>query len=394
MKLRPFLFGSLLLSSTMLLSSLGMTPAVGQQHSPEIQQVEQNYLDKKEVAGVVTLVASDQGILHLHAAGSADLSRSAPMQTDSIFWIASMSKPVTGACMMILVDQGKVSLDDPITKYLPEMKDLKTKDGKTVNITIRHLLTHTSGMDELKPDEAYTSKNLTEAASRYAKVQVAFEPGTKWRYSQTSINTAARIIEVVSGKSFDTFVAEKIFQPLQMKDTTFYLSEQQASRLAKSYKKTNDGFEEAKIGLLAGKEPTFRDRMPAANGGLFSTANDFAQFCRMLLRNGELDGNRILSVEAVKTLRSIHSGDLETGFTPGNGWGIGCCVVKNPQGVTEALSSGSFGHGGAYGTQAWIDPVKNRIYLLMVQRSNFPNSDASDLRRDFQNAAVKAFPSK
>jgi CubicO group peptidase (beta-lactamase class C family) len=132
---------------------------------------------------------------------------------------------------------------------------------------------------------------------------------------------------------------------------------------------------------------TDRNRMPAANGGLFSTVDDYAKFCRLLLNNGELDGKRLLSANAVKAMQTIVTGELETGFTPGNGWGIGCCVVREPQGVSESLSSGSFGHGGAYGTQAWIDPSNERIYILMTQRANFPNSDASDLRREFQRVA-------
>ncbi len=181
------------------------------------------FVDEEQVAGVVTLVADDQRILHQHALGLADIETQRPMATDSIFWIASMSKPVTGACVMILVDEGKLSLDDLISKHLPEMSQLKTADGIPAAITIRHLLTHTSGMAELKAEEAYTSKDLQEAASRYAKGAVLFEPGSKWQYSQTSINTAARIVEVVSGQSFDRFLQERICQPLGMIDTTFYL---------------------------------------------------------------------------------------------------------------------------------------------------------------------------
>jgi CubicO group peptidase (beta-lactamase class C family) len=243
-------------------------------------------------------------------------------------------------------------------------------------------------MAELKQEEAYTARDLAEAATRYAKVRVLFTPGSKWQYSQTGINTAGRIVEVVSGLTLDEFIEKRICEPLEMHDTGFYLSKTQAQRLAKSYRKNDEGrLEEAKIGLLAGFLPTDRERMPAANGGLFSTAEDYAKFCRMLLRGGELDGKRILSAEAVKSMRTIVTGELVTGFTPGNGWGIGCCVVREPQGVTQSLAPGSFGHGGAYGTQAWIDPTNERIYILMTQRANFPNADASDLRREFQKVA-------
>ncbi len=346
------------------------------------------FVDKNEVAGLVVAVADKQGIMVTRSFGLADIANKQPMTQDKIFWIASMSKPVTAACVMMLQDQGKLSLDDPITKHLQEMKDLKLADGTAAVLTIRQLLSHTSGMAELKPGEAYTSADLAEAASRYSRVSVLFPPGSKWQYSQTSINTAARIVEVVSGLTFDKFVQERLCQPLGMSDTAFYLSDAQVKRLAKSYRRSESGvLEEAKIGLLAGSEPTDRKRMPAGNGGLFSTAEDYAKFCRMLLNEGELNGARLLSVEAVKTMRTIVTGDLVTGFTPGNGWGIGCCVIREPQGVSEKLSAGSYGHGGAYGTQAWIDPTKNRIYILMTQRANFPNSDASDLRRAFQEVA-------
>jgi len=178
-----------------------------------------------------------------------------------------------------------------------------------------------------------------------------------------------------------------------MLDTTFYLNELQLNRLAKSYELTKDGkLEEFAIKLLAGKSPMDRERFTAANGGLFSTAYDYARFCQMLLRRGELNGKRILSEASVKTMRTIATGDLVTGFTPGNGWGIGCCVIREPAGVSSTLSPGSFGHGGAYGTQAWIDPVKNRIHILMIQRANLPNSDASQMRRVFHEEASKAEP--
>jgi CubicO group peptidase (beta-lactamase class C family) len=198
-------------------------------------------------------------------------------------------------------------------------------------------------------------------------------------------------VEVVSGKPFDVFLQERLCGPLGMKDTTFYLTEAQLPRLATSYKRTEAGaLEEAPNWILLGKAPTSRDRFPAANGGLFSTAPDYARFARMILNGGELDGKRYLSSESVKLMTTLQSGELSTGFTPGNGWGLGWCVVRQPQGVTAMLSPGTFGHGGAYGTQAWIDPTAKRVYILMVQRANFPNADQSDVRKAFQAAAAKA----
>lgn len=358
---------------------------------PSVSEAMAGFVKKKEIPGAVTLVASSDKLWHLDASGYADLSNQKPLQTSDIFWIASMTKPMTGVCVMMLVETGKLRLDAPISDYLPEMKSLALSDGTPARITLKHLLTHTSGMAELPTGEAYSSKNLKEAAARYAKVKVLFEPGSKWQYSQTSINTAACIVEAVSGKAFDVFLDEKVCKPLGMKDTGFYLTEDQVQRLAKSYRRTEQGdLVEAAIGLLGGKKPTDRDRMPAANGGLFSTAEDYSRFARMLLRKGELDGARILSPESVATFSTPSAGDVVTGFTPGNTWGIGCCIVREPQGVSKDLSPGSYGHGGAYGTQAWIDPAKDRCFILMTQRANFPNSDASDVRKAFQEKAAQA----
>lgn len=346
------------------------------------------FVGSKDIAGAVVLVADKQGVLAQRSYGLADIERAEPMSSDSIFWIASMTKPITAACIMLLQDEGKLTLDDPITKYLPAMSRLKLADGTPAVITIRQLLSHTSGMAELGQAEIYTALNLEQAAERYSRVEMLFAPGSKWQYSQTGINTAGRIVEVVSGLSLDQFIEQRICRPLGMPDTTFYLSPAQLPRLARSYRRSDSAqLEAAEIFLLRGHAPTDTQRMPAANGGLFSTAADYGRFCRMLLNEGELDGTRILSAQAVKTMRTIVTGDLVTGFTPGNGWGIGCCVVREPQGVSESLSPGSFGHGGAYGTQAWIDPVKERIYVLMTQRANFPNADASDVRRKFQEIA-------
>ncbi len=355
-----------------------------------IKQAMNDFVAKSDIAGAVTMVVTPENTIHLEATGLADIASQTPMKTDSIHWIASMSKPVTAACMMMLVDEAKVSLSDPIAKHLPEMAGLKSTNGQSVTITIEQLLNHTSGMSEISGGQAYTSPTLAVAAEKYAKLPVLFEPGSKWQYSQTSINTAARIIEVVSGKSFDVFVNERVCKPLGMKDTAFYLTDAQLSRLAKSYiRDPNGSLKESPIGLLSGRKPTDRDRMPAANGGLFSTINDYALFCQMLLNDGKLNGQQILSKESVVRLRTPTTGDLKTGFTTGNAWGIGCCVVREPQGVSQALSSGSFGHGGAYGTQAWIDPVRKRCYLLMVQRANFPNADDSNVRKEFQRLAAE-----
>ena len=317
----------------------------------------------------MTIVATPDKMVHLGTAGMADIEGGKPMRPDSIFWIASMSKPICGTAIMMLVDEGKLSIDDPVEKYLPEFKELKTKDGAPANLTIKHLLTHTSGMGEITTEQAKAAKTLADVIPLYVKMPVSFTPGSKWSYCQSGINTAGRIVEVVSGQSYPEFLSKRLFQPLGMKDTTFYLSEEQLPRLAKSYRRTNDGqLEPTEVFILMGKPATSTDRFPMANGGLFSTAGDYARFLQMVLNGGQWEGHRYLKPETVKQMTSLQTGDIKTGFTPGCGWGIGWCVVPEPQGVSAALSPNSFGHGGAYGTQAWIDPVKKRVYVLMVQR--------------------------
>ena len=225
-----------------------------------------------------------------------------------------------------------------------------------------------------------------------------YEPGAQWKYTQSGINAAARIVEVVSGMTFDVFVQKRIFDPLGMKDTTFYPTDAQRARLATAYAKNKD------TGVLEAVPPRPeygpRDRPPQGNGGLYSTAPDYARFAQMLLNGGTLGGHTYLSAAAMKFLTTSQTGDIPTGFlqtdTYGNrganySWGIATCILRTPHdGVASMLSPGTYGHGGAWGTQAWIDPVKGVAYILMVQRSNFPNSDASDVRRDFQQAAAKS----
>jgi CubicO group peptidase (beta-lactamase class C family) len=353
------------------------------------------FIDAKEIAGAVTMVATPDAVVHLDAAGSAALIPREPMRPDSIFWIASMSKPVLGTLLLMLQDEGLLSVDDAVEKYLPEFKELKTKDGTPAKLVIRHLLTHTSGMGEITPAQARESKKLADVIPLYVAKPVAFTPGSKWAYCQSGINTGGRIAEVVTGKPLDKLLKERLFDPLGMKDTTFYLTEEQLTRLAKSYRRSDKGdLDETPVAFLNGKSPVSTDRFPAPNGGLFSTASDYARFCQMVLRGGELGGKRFLKPETVKLMTTVRTEDLKTGFTPGNGWGFGWCIVREPQGITAMLSPGSFGHGGAYGTQAWIDPAKKRIYILMVQRANFPNSDASDVRKGFQETASEAFSNR
>jgi CubicO group peptidase (beta-lactamase class C family) len=337
-----------------------------------------------EIPGAVTLVSHNGRIVHLGAVGYANLGTRTPLRPNAVFGIMSMTKPITATALMILVDEGKVTLDDPVSKYIPAFAEAKLVDGAAVeNLTLRRLLTHTSGLG----DRQDCVESLEATAAALAKREFKFQPGTKWEYGP-SINVIGRIIEIASGQPYEVFLAERIFRPLGMSDTTFHLTPALRGRLAMLYEKdkVTGKLTPADRWLGAGGP----DAVPNPSGGLFSTAADVNRFSTMILNGGELDGQRIVSADAVKQMTEVQTGELVTGFTPGNGWGLGWCVVRKPEGVTGMLKPGTFGHGGAYGTQVWVDPVRKAVFLLMTQRSNFPNSDGSEVRQEFQRLAAAA----
>jgi CubicO group peptidase (beta-lactamase class C family) len=362
----------------------------------------QTMIDKNEIAGAVTMVVAKDKTLHLESTGFADVATKKPIAPDNLFWIASMTKPITGVAILILQDEGKLNVTDPVAKYIPEFATLKTPSGKPANLTITQILTHTSGLGEASGPGARDAHTLSDLVPVWLAAPMQYEPGEKWKYTQSGINLAGRIVEVVSGMSFDAFLQKRLFDPLGMRSTTFYPTDTQRAKLATAYAKDKD------TGMLAPVPPRaeygLRSQPPQGNGGLYATPTDYARFCQMLLNRGTLDGKRILSEAAVKVLTKVHTGNLPTGFFQADtygkrganyGWGIGTCVLRaTHDGPAAVLSAGTFGHGGAWGTQAWIDPVKGVAYLLFVQRSNFPNSDASEVRRVFQETAAAALAKK
>jgi CubicO group peptidase (beta-lactamase class C family) len=378
-----------------------LLPALASAAEPKLPGVGaamQAAVDAHEISGAVTVVVTKNKILHLETTGFADVAANRPMQPDSLFWIASMTKPVTAVAALMLQDEGKLNVRDPIEKYIPEFAELKTPSGQPAHLTIAQALTHTSGLGEAAVGSIRNAHTLADLIPLFLAAPMQYEPGAKWSYTQSGINVAARVVEIVSGKSFDTFVQERIFKPLGMKNTTFYPDEQQLARRAVSY--TNN----AATGLLEAAAPVagfgVRGRPPLGNGGLFSTGPDYTRFCQMLLGGGVYKGKRFLSKAAMKLLMTVQTGELPTGFFQsaqfGNhgtnyGWGIGTCILRTPhEGVTAMLSPGTFGHGGAWGTQAWMDPVRGVAYVLMIQRPDIGNGDAGVVRRRFQQAAVDA----
>ena len=367
---------------------------------PGVHSSMQSFVDAHDLSGVVAVVATKDKIIDCEAVGLANIEKKEAMRPDSLFWIASMTKPVTAVALLMLQDEGKLNVSDPVTKYIPEFAALKTPSGKPANLTIAQMMTHTSGLGEGDKAAAAKARTLAELIPVFLAAPMQYEPGSRWNYTQSGINTTARIIENASGMPFDVFVQKRIFDPLGMNDTTFYPARKPSAHRVIGYKKNQvTGMLEARP--LAGGFGV-EGRPPLGNGGIFSTGPDYARFCQMLLGRGSFGGKKYLSPGAMKLLTTVQTGDLPTGFfqgaEPGNrgtnyGWGIGTCILRAPHpGVAAMLSPGTFGHGGAWGTQAWIDPARGIAYVLMVQRPDSGNGDASEIRRVFQQTAADALP--
>jgi CubicO group peptidase (beta-lactamase class C family) len=366
----------------MLLAALLATaPAQHAEQSQAIATVLQPFVDQHDLAGAVTLVASLHQVLDFETVGYADIAAKKPMRRNTVFWIASMSKPITTAAFMMLVDEGKVNVDDPVEKYLPEFKNqwLQVEQDKdhvllkhpSHPITVKNVMTHTSGMLATLPNEKPTLDllPLSSAVRSYAMTPLVFDPGTEYRYANAGINTAGRIIEVLSGMPYETFLQTRLFDPLGMKDTTFWPTDEQVQRLAKSYKTNTKerSLEETPVNQLYYPLTDRHIRHPMPAGGLFSTADDLTRFCQMILAGGTYNGKRLLSEAAVKQATSVETDDIKINGSDGTGYGFGWSVLKKPAG--DGRSAGSFGHGGAYKTAMWIDPPKDRIFILLRHQS-------------------------
>jgi CubicO group peptidase (beta-lactamase class C family) len=344
-----------------------------------------------KTAGVVTLVARHGHVASLDAVGHQDIEGKTPMRTDSIFHLASVTKPVTCAGIMILVDEGRISLIDPVEKYLSEFKGLKlnpcgTRAGYNCAavtplrpVNILDLMTHTSGLPGTVPARE-TASTLAESVAAVSRATLLFEPGTAWNYSNIGIAALGRIIEVVAGQPYDRFLAEKIFQPLQMKDTFFAVPADKANRLASVYTYQPEGLK---------RVPMAQPKFPAPEGGLLSTAGDMALFHQMLLEKGVLNGKRILSAAAVEAMTTSQTGSMKAGFAPGVGHGFGFEVVRETLGTFRYNSIGSFVKGGAYRTYGWVDPAKDLVGIIFMQRTN-GGGDVADEINSFMAMAASA----
>lgn len=378
-----------------------------------IADLVQAYVDDDRIAGAITVVARHGETAHFKTQGVMDIEARKAMRSDAIFRMASMSKPVTGVAIMMLLEEGKLRLEDPVSRFIPEFKDAEiamvrdTEESRdpasrgaeiyTVpasrEITVRDLLTHTSGLESggagsragarIAPRD--TSLSLAEYIPTLGEVPLDFQPGTRWRYSSLAgIEVLGHIVEVVSGQSFDQFLKERIFDPLGMQDTSFVVAPDKQPRLVTLYERSDAGVLER-----LDENPGWLDTTTlfSGGGGLYSTADDYMRFGQMLLNGGELNGNRLLGLRTVQLMASNHVGDLygpDANRANGLGFGLTVEVVMDPVLANTRRGKGSFGWGGAFGTYFWVDPENDIVALLMIQ------TRAATLREDFANAVAQA----
>jgi CubicO group peptidase (beta-lactamase class C family) len=392
---------TLLLSLLLCFLSAARGQTVDQAKLTEFRDHMRSYVDRQEFAGIVAVIGRTGGIVSHEAIGFRDLDHRQPMPKDALFRIASMTKPVTAIGIMILVEEGKLAIDDPVEKQLPEFRGQKLVAERTDEkivlqrprrpITIRDLLTHTSGLPDRTQLQAEIflrrNRSLAEAVMAYSQMPLESEPGTHWAYCNMGIDVLGRLIEVASGQSYEDFLAARIFQPLGMNDTTFYPSPEQLARAAEAGMK-RDGKLVAPLRSLFDPPPGARYPMPC--GGLFTTAEDLSRLYRMMLGRGALDGVRILSAESVAAMTSPQTGDVRPGATA---TGFGWAVVRGAQRDNMHLSVGSFGHSGALHTNAWIDPHNDLFTIVLLQRQGLPNAEGEAIKRELQALAATVLQS-
>lgn len=368
-----------------------------------IAPIMQSYIDERKVPGVITAVVRKGQVVHFSMQGDMDVEAGQAMRPDALFRIASMTKPITSVALMMLWEEGRFQLHDPVSKYLPEFgnpkvsttRDASGKTGELVDvvrpITVRDMLTHTAGLannyignsafyqEVMKPVDG---ENLEAHIKRMAALPLNYQPGTAWEYSGAT-DVVGRLVEVISGQTLDVFLRERIFKPLRMPDTHFYLDEGYASRLTAQYKpgpdetiQLDDGAG-SKSRWISGSKTLFRGA-----GGLASTTSDYLRFQLMMVNGGELDGARLLAPSTVRLIADNHTGDLPLWLAgPGTGFGLGYGVILDRGAAATPLSEGSFYWGGAYCTLSWIDPEEELIGIIMTQVRPYTHIN---IRQDFQ----------
>ncbi len=377
-------------------------PGINQDIVGKIPERMRHFVDEKTVAGVVTLVARGNDIVEFDAEGMADAEAGRPMRKDSIFQIMSMTKPVTAIGIMMLAEEGKLSVRDPVEQYLPEFKNLRvvTNQGPDAArlgipehaITIRDLLTHTAGFTDAAPADIKDYRQLMnvpldEVVRQLAKEPLLFQPGTAWSYSSAGIEVLGRIIEVCSGQKYEDFISQRILKPLGMKDSFFFPPVDKVDRIAMVYNSENGKLVRAPGTILGGDPAKHRQGavFPAPGWGLYSTAEDLLHLYRMMLNDGVYEGHRYLSPFSVHVMTEPHTTEIASkGWMRGSDYGLAWEVVTEPLGELAGHMIGSYGHGGAFGTQGWIDPQNQLISIMLIQRAD---GGTDSMARIFLNMA-------
>ncbi|MET0533108.1 MAG: serine hydrolase domain-containing protein [Steroidobacter sp.] len=363
--------------------------------------------ERGAVPGVVTLVAKDGKVVHFEATGKRELETGTPMQKDTIFRIYSMTKPITGVAMMILLEQGKWQLNDPVSKHIPEFADLQVANVNPTNgnitrvapnhpMTMRELMSHTAGLtygvfgvtpvDKLYADtQVYDlTQPLQTMIDRMAKLPLLLQPGERWHYS-LAVDVQGYLVEKLSGQSLPEFMQQQIFAPLKMVDTGFHVPPEKVNRFAEFYLRAKDGKYSKHPGVADfTKPPVF----PSGGGGLVSTASDYLRFCQMLLNGGVLDGQRILSPLSVKLMRTNMLPASSPTMAPGVGFGLDFAVVEDPAAAGGYVGKGTYYWGGYAGTWFWIDPVYELVVIGMIQQRDGENTDFRGLSRSLTYQAI------
>lgn len=377
-----------------------------------IHDIMRRHIDAGRITGAVTAVARRGKLVHYEAHGFRDPNAQSPMPKDALFRMASSSKPVTGVAVMMLVEEGRIRLNDPVSAYIPEFKNLKVaipkpgmteQDARRANggkgdadlvaaireITIKDLMTHTSGLQSgglgtvVHPVPRKNDETLATYIPKLAAAPLDFQPSTRWAYSALAgIDTLGRIVEIVSGKPFDEFLRTRVFDPLDMHDTHFVIPDAKQPRLLPLFRRNGGAWTIAST-------PGFLDTRSylSGAGGLYSTAHDYLRFEQMLVNGGVLDGNRLLSPKTVHLMSQNHVGDLYRGTggsESGQGFGLTVYVTLDETKASRWRTEGAFGWSGAFGTITWSDPAEELIAVLMIQQSD------ATVQRDFNTAVMQA----
>ncbi len=397
---------------------------ISSQRLQRISPAMQRYIDKGLVPGVAWLVARDGKVADIGAIGMRDCDAGAPMRTDTIFRIASMTKPIVSVALMMLFEEGHFLLSDPVSKWIPEFANPMVAESREPSeyrsgsawklvpakrpITVRHILTHTAGfgrqpyaltVEEFAKVNAYQKENETigDFVKRYAKVPLNYHPGEEWDYSRATC-VVGHLVEVISGKTLDEFLRERIFKPLKMTDTHFFLPREKLNRFAAAYTPGKNGV------IRCVERPTEESRyvkLPhtyfMGSGGLVSTLHDYFRFDQMLLNGGELDGARILGRKTIELMTQIHTGDLPIWLPgPWSGFGLGFGIVRDTSNVNtltaghpgpSPFSIGTFSWGGAFCTYPWVDPKEKLVAMVFTQVSPYTHLN---IRQEYASLVYQA----